>query len=220
VSGNGSGRRVQMAMVHGGQLEWLTVESLISTLAGDAAARAILGFTQTQSIYVPSARQEIALRFLERETWAEWLMFVDSDISWKLDDVYALIDSAEAEAAKVMMGTVFLLGPHGIHAAGWLEEETAIPWQDGGVQEAHVVGTGFTLYHRDMLADVQAKHEAMFAEAWVGQRFFGEDVAFSFRARDCGYSLYVNCDVRIGHVKRVLLDEGWAHASQQMRQQA
>jgi hypothetical protein len=223
VTGNGryGSRRVQIAMVHGGSLEWATVNSLIETMAGDSVSRGLFGFTQTQTIYVPAARQEIALRFLNTEAWAEWLMFVDSDISWKLQDAYALFDSAEhyhlGGIGSVMMGTVFLLGPHGIHAAGWHEGETAIDWQEGGVQDVFTVGTGFTLYHRDVLQKVQEAHGTMFAEAWEGQRFYGEDVAFSYRARDVGARMFVNCDIRIGHVKRVMLDEGWARASQAMR---
>lgn len=204
-------------MAHGGYLEWGTVNSLIDTLRGDAADRQIIEFVQEEGVFVAASRQKMALKFVE-EDQGEWLFFVDSDIIWKLDDVYALLDSADPIAAPIVAGCVFLNGPHGIQPAGWQEGEKGINWLRGGMVEAFVVGTGFACYHIAALQAVQERFGTMFAEAWEGQRFFGEDVAFSYRAREAGLKLYMNCDVRPTHVKKVGLDEGWARASLYLRE--
>ena len=68
-----------------------------------------------------------------------------------------------------------------------------------------VGGCGFAcmLMRTDVFLDVQGKHGNMFAP--IGNN--GEDVAFCWRARDCGFKIWCDPTIVCGHVAYQIIDD-------------
>lgn len=214
--------KIQISTVHNGTMEWPYVNSLLSALSGDAASRKILFFSQQQGIYVPALR-EVLVQTMLRKTQAEWMLCVDSDIQFTLDDVYALYDSAHPLDRPIVAGIAFLNSPGGIAPNAWeLAGDDGVmaylrDWPDGKVRQVGAAGTGFLLIHREVLEKLEREYKTVFAERWQDGEFVGEDIAFCDRVTEQGFPIYVNCSVTVGHIKRVMLDAGWAMVSREFR---
>lgn len=74
-----------------------------------------------------------------------------------------------------------------------------------------VGGCGFAgvLMGTDVLLSVANKFNGMMFDPMPG---FGEDVAFCWRARQCGYEIYADSDIELGHVGSCIVTRGYFEA--------
>jgi len=73
-----------------------------------------------------------------------------------------------------------------------------------GLNPVAGIGLGCCLMKTDCLFDIKGKFSDWFSP--IGG--CGEDLAFCYRAKECGYSIYVDTDVKLGHDGRVTVTEG------------
>ena len=67
---------------------------------------------------------------------------------------------------------------------------------DTGYGKIAAVGFGFCLIRTEVLKCMFKRYKSLFEPKWG----FGEDIAFCVRAKKCGYDIYIDRDVKIGHV--------------------
>lgn len=72
-----------------------------------------------------------------------------------------------------------------------------------GIFECGAVGLGCCLMKTDVFFDVQSRFRQMFSP--IGRN--GEDVAFCWRARQCGYKVWCDPSIVCGHVAYSVVDD-------------
>lgn len=165
-----------------------------------------------------AARNRIVREFLQ-STRFEWLLFIDSDMFWKVDDLRKLINTADAVERPVVGGlcfadqngqlfpTIYMLDKNtgSYHVALDYPQDKAFP-VDG-------TGAAFIMIHRRVLERVGAAYTEptpWFADTIVNGEERGEDLTFCQRVRELGYPIYIDARVKVGHVKqRYLTEDEW-----------
>lgn len=200
---------IAVCNANGGSLRIEMVESLLS-LFGSKELRARAGairFINIAGLYVPMNRDYLARRALE--DGANWMLTVDSDMSFDAFDVLELLRSTDVEGdpdVRVVGGLYVAPLRDGMAPVAWTRfQDERLSLDAEGMQPVEVVGTGLLLVHRSVLMDVLAKFGTVFDYAPDYEETHGEDVNFCRRAREVGHQPYVNMDVRAGHVKDVHL---------------
>ena len=163
-------------------------------------------------------RNNIVRRFLGTE--AEWLWMVDSDMVFESDVLDRLMASAHWKNRPIVGALCFGANRRSTKifpTMYWWKEDgellradrTNIDFRSAGMVEVDATGSACTLIHRSVLEKICEKHpypKGPYAFAWDGDERVGEDVNFCIRARVEGFPIWVDCDIRVGHVKPVILD--------------
>lgn len=139
---------------------------------------------------------------------ADYTMWFDSDMIFEPDTMLKLLE----HDAPIVSGLYFRRNPPftpvifdkcDVKNREWsdlpLPKETA---KCGGI------GFGCVLIKTQVLFDVACK----FATWFEPINGFGEDLAFSCRARECGYDILIDPDVKCGHVGHVVITESFYDA--------
>jgi hypothetical protein len=150
--------------------------------------------------YIHQNRNRLADQFLKTDR--EWMFMVDNDMVFNPEDVWLLFEEADE-------------GGPGVYAAAYMIENGVLvcgPWDNEipmvyhpmvglpkSPTEVGVVGAGFTLVHRDVFEAI--------GESWFSpiSEEAGEDVSFSWRARETGYTPVLVPASNPGHFKQVAL---------------
>ena len=162
-----------------------------------------------------TARNGQARQFLEDQT-AEWLLIVDSDMTFDPDSVDALIAEADPVKAPIVGGLCFgktdtrdelLYWPTIYRYDSELRAQRLTEWPENTMLQVSATGTAFLLIHRTVLETMQAKFKDRAPWVWFESllfdgREFSEDHTFCLRAQQCGFPIHVHTGVEIGHVKR------------------
>ena len=160
---------------------------------------------------IAAARTYLVERFLGTD--ADWLLQLDADMVFTPSDLVRLIESADSVSVPIVgglyVGTGQRIGDPGAEA-GDLDGDgfrLLLP-ESRGVVPVDFVGAGALLVHRSVFVDLADRHprpQPWFQEVAVDGRVDGEDWEFCRRAKAAGYPVHVNADVRLGHVKTVVL---------------
>ena len=157
---------------------------------------------------VYTARNELATRALEME--ADLVFWVDSDMVFDPDTLLRMMDALQKNDLDILTALCFRrtqpytptlfdkLEMDG-EKAEWTEFEE-IPDE---LFEVGGCGLAGLLMKTDVFFDVQARFGNMFAP--IGSN--GEDVAFCWRARECGYKIYCDPSIVFGHIGNVVIDD-------------
>lgn len=147
------------------------------------------------------ARNELAK--LSIKMGADYVLWLDSDMTFEPDTLTRLFQTMEEEQASIVSGIYYrrfppyrpvaflkvdLTGEQAITEE--LETVPDMPFKVDGV------GFGCVLMRTDVLVSVMAKY---------GDPFFpmpnaGEDIAFCWRAKQCGYDIVLDPRIECGHV--------------------
>ena len=202
--------------INAGKLSVGFVTSLISSLQAGVFEKVIL---KAHGPYLDDGRNHVVREFLN-QTDCEYLLFIDSDITWTPEHVTSLL---EAASRKRVVGGVYLNPyPTGIHPVVYnsfydtdLEVATLVPTpmddinsSDSRLVPCQAVGTGFMCIHRDILTAIGEKFEApceYFAEPVVNGVHVGEDLAFCLRAHHLGFGVFVDKATVVNHTKEITL---------------
>ena len=171
---------------------------------------------------IAHARNLLVQSFLQ-DTNAEWLLMVDSDMVFNIEDVDTLFEAADPETCPIVGGLCFGASITGKMFPTLYKFMDASKTEDGEIVQkiwdypeyglCKVDGTGaaFLLMHRDCLRKIGREFEGdapWFAEGTVYKGMsFGEDTAFCIRAMSLGYPIHVHTGAKIGHVKPQVMDE-------------
>jgi hypothetical protein len=155
----------------------------------------------TSGPFLAQARNEIVTKFLG--SGCEWLLQVDTDMSFSVEDYRTLLASGHPETRPIVGGLcVCTEPPRPVLAVGladgdsyrWASRVGEIPADDDGVARVGWVGTAFLLTHRSVMAKIERPFD--YRDGNVS-----EDVSFSLRAAEAGFPIHVNTRVRPQHWK-------------------
>ena len=184
---------------YGGQLDSQYVHGLVSSFLAGAVNNWLV--LSTESL-VPRARNQLVGQFLELDS--DFLLFVDADIGFTVDDV--------KRAAGVNRGIVCGCYPKKVEGGGYVFND--IEEEDGDLVAVKEAGTGFMCIKRDVLEAVAADADPIVTDSgkhyWdlfpVGtdesKRYYSEDYGFCILARKAGYKIWVDRGIRLKHIGR------------------
>lgn len=138
---------------------------------------------------------------------ADYTMWFDSDMIFEPDTMIRLL----AHDKPIVSGAYFRRCPP-YHLVAFEKcdcSKDGREWSDLPLPTEPTkcggVGFGCVLVRTDVLFDVAAKFKTWF-EPLNG---FGEDLSFCWRARECGYDIWLDPSVSCGHVGNIVVNESF-----------
>lgn len=134
------------------------------------------------------------------------LLFIDSDMVFNADALNVLLYHDK----DVISGSIFSrVKPYlpcfynklRLGEPGEIEVERVKHLQNG-LQEVEGVGTAFLLIKVKVFEDIIQKYNAY---PFLPINGCGEDLSFCLKARGCGYKIFVDNDLTIGHIGKVIV---------------
>jgi hypothetical protein len=213
---------IVLAYIHPGEVSSYFLESMLTTVLTDVArgpGRRIVNILQEwSSANVSSSRNTVTQRFLDGGV-GDWLLWVDADMQWEPDAIDLILASADPQERPVVGGLCFGMAPGGLfptiyQMADLPQGMTTVrvgQYPRDTLMQVTATGAAFLLIHRRVL---EVMRDRGFSPAFpffqemehLGQPV-GEDLTFCFRVGMCGFPVYVNTAVKIGHHKSHLLTE-------------
>ncbi|MDQ6524325.1 hypothetical protein RB608_11970 [Nocardioides sp. LHD-245] len=216
----GSARRALAYYLSPGQVEHEFCQSLLEMSIYDLmTSRHLAGvFGVRSGALLAAARNSVAEQFLAAadEGTADWLLFIDSDMTFERDALEQLFEHANPETCPIIGGLCYGLdfqtGPFPVvyklvetpdgpmtHRPSRLDRDTGLLQVDG-------TGAAFLMIHKSVLIAMRergySKAYPWFQETELGGGHpVGEDITFCLRARSLGFPIAVDLDLRIGHKK-------------------
>lgn len=142
---------------------------------------------------------------------ADYTMWFDSDMIFEPDTMRKLL----SDDKDIVSGIYFRRShPYSLVAFDELDIENKT-FKDAEIpaelKTVGGVGFGCVLMKTEVLFDVAAKFGCWFDPI----NGFGEDLSFCWRARECGYEVYLDPKVSCGHVGHVVVTEAMSRAIQE-----
>lgn len=175
-----------------------------------------------------AAARNTAVRDFLRDSEAEWLWWVDTDMGFAPDAVELLLQAADPTQRPIMGGLCFAnrdVDNDGMggriavaapvimdwkHVDGEAGFDTRWNYAQNAIVRCDGVGSACVLIHRSVFERIQAE----FGEHWYTRRINGttgqlmsEDLSFCSRAMALEIPVYVHTGVKTTHAKRVWLSE-------------
>lgn len=190
--------------IHMGTMRSLLTDFLALTERGDKVEI----FDESGNAAIADCRAVIVAKFLESE--ATDLVFVDSDVLWEKGALLRLVDHPVDFVAGIYP---YRKDPIE-YPISWLQDREQLT-EENGLLEVAGVPAGFMRCSRAMLERmVDHYSDAVFIteatekkQAWalfdtyrIGKMKYGEDYAFCRRWRDIGGKVWIDPEIRMGHI--------------------
>lgn len=174
---------------------------------------------------ISGARNGVVRRFLD-ESNAEWLWWLDADMTFAPNTLARLLEHADAERAPIVGGLCFSIDKTQLFPTlydfaeidGKSEVVRYSEWPPNAMFQIAATGTACLLVHRSVFTRMEEFTLAggvtppgfSTVYPWFQEREFagkavGEDITFCWRAGLLEIPVFVNTAVHIGHVKDQLL---------------
>lgn len=179
--------------------------------AGDT----VVGFEMGSLVY--NARNNLARQAIKAE--ADWVLWLDSDMVFEPNLLQKMLSVCTENNIDFLTALCFRRKPpytpclfdrlDRVDNGASYTALMSVP--DGRFR---VGGCGFAgvLLSTDVLMSVAAKFNGRMFDPFEG---FGEDVAFCWRARQCGYEIWCDSDIEMGHVGQCIVTRSYFEAYQQ-----
>lgn len=175
--------------------------------------------TMKSGAMIYASRDSMAITAIQKEY--DYVFWMDSDMQFPADALTHLLEVMTEKDLDMITGLYFRrLPPYSPvlfdrleingEEADW-SEFTDIP---EGLFEVGGCGFGCVLMKTDIFLDVQGRFGQMFSP--IGRN--GEDVAFCWRARQCGYRIWCDPSVMCGHVAYSVVDDTFFRAFSQVEE--
>lgn len=139
----------------------------------------------------------------------DYVLWLDSDQVFDEDLLERMVERLEANELDILTGVYFRrVAPYSPvlfetlryeeNRAYWTEFKNLPP----GLFEVQGCGFGCVLMRTEVLMSVQAKFNTMFQP----MQGLGEDLAFCWRARQCGYKIMADPTLEIGHCGQAVIN--------------
>lgn len=167
----------------------------------------------SECVFLDKSRSYMATKSI-MEGYDE-LMWIDADMVFDPD----YVDILRAHDLPIVCGLYPKKGPRGGIAALLKGDCKKIAFgQSGGLLEIHYAGLGFTYTKREVYDKMKDKFNLPLCEngedlgdlypyfyPMIGYensqyKYMGEDYSFFERARQCGYKIYADTTIRLGHI--------------------
>ena len=175
--------------------------------AGDT----MIGFEVGSLVY--NARNNLARQAIKAE--ADWVLWLDSDMVFSPDFLQRMLKVCTENDIDFLTALCFRRKPpftptlfdrlEKVDKGASYTALMSVP--DGRFK---VGGCGFAgvLLSTDVLLSVASKFGRMFDPIYG----FGEDLAFCWRARQCGYDIWCDSDIEMGHVGQTIVTRAYFEA--------
>lgn len=184
----------------------------LAMLTAYTAARGIcyLQLANISGSLIYAARDKLVGQAIKTE--CDYIMWFDSDMTFDQDTLERLLKAAEENDADIVSGLYFRRSPPYSPVAfsdfQIVEGEPSGKHKDyegelSGMHEVGAVGFGCVLTSVGAVLDILAKNKSCFSP--IGS--VGEDLAFCWRARELGYKVLLDCDIKCGHVGHVVVKQ-------------
>lgn len=167
----------------------------------EKAGPTVVAFQVGSLVY--SARNNLAMQAIKQE--ADYVLWLDSDMVFPSGTLRYLLQELEKHEDDVMMSGIYYrrVAPFSPVAYNKLaiDPEKGATWEEltdvpGEQFELEGVGFGCIMMPTQVFFDVQSKFGTMF-DPILGT---GEDLAFCWRARQCGWKIIADPKIELGHV--------------------
>jgi len=139
----------------------------------------------------------------------DYVLWLDSDQVFDDDLLERMVEKLEANDLDILTGVYFRrVAPYSPVLFETLRyEENRAYWSEfknlpAGLFEVQGCGFGCVLMRTEVLMSVQAKFNTMFQP----MQGLGEDLAFCWRARECGYKIMADPSLEIGHCGQAVIN--------------
>lgn len=143
-------------------------------------------FRIRQLIY--SARNKLSHRAIDEEY--DYIFFVDDDMTFQPDTLKKLIEDSK----DIVSAVCYIRNPP--HKPAIFDKDCNFTDVKKGIFEVGYVGSACILIKTKVLRSVWREHRTFY----LPTKGLGEDLAFCKRARECGYQIFVDSDVKCGHM--------------------
>lgn len=173
----------------------------VAMLKMPEGSEAMISFQVGSLVY--DARNILAKNAISME--ADYVFWLDSDMLFKPDVLVNMMATLKANDLDILSGiyvrrkepyTPVLYDKLDIDNRGECRWSEFRELPSSGLFKAGGIGFGCCLMTTDVLMDVSGKHGNMFAP--IGGT--GEDLSFCWRARECGYDIWIDSSIKLGHI--------------------
>lgn len=181
----------------------------------------VIGFQIGSLVY--ESRNNLARKAIS--AGADYVMWFDSDMTFQPDTLNAMIKELEEKQLDFLSGIYYRrVPPYKTVLFDSLEiiEGEGCRWTcmddvPDGLFEIAGCGFGCVLMSTDVLMSVVAKFNGRMFDPLED---LGEDLAFCWRARQCGYKLYADSAYQCGHVGQTTITRAYHDAMREVNQDA
>lgn len=136
------------------------------------------------------------------ELGCDWLLYHDADIEYAPGHIARILKTWREVSArhdgKAVVGALYPSSSGLQTLIGKLDASDPVwgAWRPGLVGQAEHLGFGFVLIPTRIFAELQ---KPWFEDVWNGKDLVTPDVRFSQRARELGYTLYLDTGLDVNH---------------------
>jgi len=197
---------ILLGFVTGPSVGMWFMRSVIMLFKSDPDMRFTADFIISMGPYIHQNRNELQKEFMETDR--DWLFMLDNDMVFEPDDIFALVREGDARGPGIysapypMENGNFVCGPWSTTADKVYHPLGMVP---NVVTQVGMVGTGFTMIHRDVFTAVGADaFSPLPVEEDDEFAFYGEDISFCWRAYQAGFVPWL-VPSHPGHTKSVVM---------------
>ncbi len=151
---------------------------------------------------------------------ADYMLWLDSDMVFQPDLLKGMMSTMSAHGLDILTGVYFRrVSPYTpvlldkLEIDGKRVESTNIKEIPEGLFEVAACGFGCVLMKTEVVFDVLAK----FGPPFDPIHGVGEDLSFCWRARQCGYKIYADPSIWLGHVGKVTIDSKFYNSYKEIK---
>lgn len=193
---------VVIGTVHPQTVDAVFLRCLVATLGSDRDRFPVSPFLPAQAMagMLHAARNDVIRMFLSHPAQPQYLVFIDTDMEWVPESVWALVETAERHDLPAVNALVAAQGGNAVmfdEEMRWLQ-----PTED--LQQVFCAGMAFMCLRRRELAicgETYGPPAPWFDYQHRQGKVVTEDVIFSQRYHDLGFPIYVDTQIRVGHRK-------------------
>ena len=153
---------------------------------------------------VYDARDAIAKTAVENDY--DYVLYVDSDMVFTADDVKQIVShnadictglyiTRHGENKNVLYSKIITRRRFPYRAPQLIVDNAT-----SGYGPVTACGFGFCLIKTSVLKSMFKRYKSLFEPKWG----VGEDIAFCIRAKKCGYQIYADRDIQLGHIGEIV----------------
>lgn len=171
-----------------------------------------IGFEVGSLVY--NARNNLARQAIKSEV--DWVLWLDSDMVFSPDLLQRMLKVCTENDIDFLTALCFRRKPpftpclfDRLDKAGRGASYTALMSVPDGRFKVGGCGFAGVLMSTDVLMSVASKFDGRMFDPLEG---FGEDVSFCWRARQCGYDIWCDSEIEMGHVGNCIVTRAYFEA--------
>ena len=171
-----------------------------------------VGFEVGSLVY--NARNNLARQAIKSE--ADWVLWLDSDMVFSPDLLQRMLKVCTENGIDFLTALCFRRKPpftpclfDRLEKVGRGASYTALMSVPDGRFKVGGCGFAGVLMSTDVLMSVASKFDGRMFDPLEG---FGEDVSFCWRARQCGYDIWCDSEIEMGHVGNCIVTRAYFEA--------